>query len=172
MGRATVLPYRYLDRHLGPNGFLMTGRIDAIYVASKHGEPTVSIPRAELRAEVGLIGDRHAGHGIVSIIEAEAVAAFNETTGLAVSPGETGRNVVTRGVRLNDLVGRSFRLGEAVLEGFELCEPCRILGGRLASASVKPHEIVKAFTHSAGIRARVVASGQVSPGDRIAAEIP
>ncbi|MCE2460788.1 MAG: hypothetical protein J4F38_08425 [Pseudomonadales bacterium] len=148
----------------------MAGSIEAIYVSAKHGEPKVSIPQAELRAKVGLIGDRYAGHGIVSIIEAEAVDAFNVTTGLTVSPDETGRNVVTRGIRLNDLVGRTFRIGEAVLKGFELCEPCLVLGGRLATASVRPHEVVKAFTHSAGIRAQVVASGQVSAGDQIVEE--
>lgn len=149
----------------------MAGSIEAIYVSAKHGEPRVPIAPAELRAKVGLIGDRYAGHGIVSIIEAEAVDAFNETTGLTVSPDETGRNVVTRGIRLNDLVGRTFRIGEAILKGFELCEPCLVLGGRLATASVRPHEVVKAFTHSAGIRAHVVASGQVSPGDQIVEEV-
>lgn len=143
----------------------MAGSIEAIYVSARHGEPKESIQRAQLRANVGLIGDRYAGGGVVSIIEAEAVEAFNETTGLSVSPDETGRNVVTRGIRLNDLVGRTFRIGEATLKGFELCEPCLVLGGRLASTSVRPHEVVKAFAHSAGIRAHVVASGLISPGD-------
>ncbi|MCY3840853.1 MAG: sulfurase [Gammaproteobacteria bacterium] len=149
----------------------MTGNIEAIYVSANHGEPKESIPHAELRANVGLIGDRYAGGGVVSIIEAEAVEAFNESTGLSVSADETGRNVVTRGIRLNDLVGRTFRLGGATLKGFELCEPCLVLGSRLATASVRPHEVVKAFTHSAGIRALVVASGRVSPGDDIEVRI-
>ena len=146
----------------------MAGRIEAIYVSANHGEPKVSMPHAELRANVGLIGDRYAGHGIVSIIEAEAVEAFNESTGLSVSPDETGRNVVTRGIRLNDLVDRTFHLGEATLKGFELCEPCLVLGSRLATSAVRPQDVVKAFTRSAGIRALVVVSGQVSPGDAVA----
>ena len=145
----------------------MAGSIEAIYVCANHGEPKESILGAELRANVGLIGDRYAGHGVVSIIEAEAVEAFNESTGLSVSPGETGRNVVTRGIRLNELVGQTFRLGEATCKGFELCEPCLVLGGRLATASVRPQDVVKAFTHSAGIRAQVVASGQISPGNAV-----
>lgn len=148
----------------------MAGTIEAIYVCANHGDPKVSIPHAELREKVGLIGDRYAGHGVVSIIEAEAVETFNDTTGLNVSPGETGRNVVTRGIRLNDLVGRTFRLGAATLKGFELCEPCLTLGGRLATSSVGPPDVVKAFTHSAGIRAYVVTSGQVSPGDEAGEE--
>lgn len=149
----------------------MAGSIEAIYVSANHGDPKVAVSRAELRERIGLIGDRYAGHGVVSVIEAEAVEAFNETTGLSVSPNETGRNVVTRGIRLNDLVGRTFRLGEATCKGFELCEPCLVLGGRLATASVRPQDIVKAFTHSAGIRAHVVASGQISPGDPVAEHI-
>lgn len=150
----------------------MVGSVEAIYVSARHGQPKVSVPQAELRADVGLIGDRYAGQGIVSLIEAEAVESFNETTGLAVSAGETGRNVVTRGVRLNDLVGRMFRLGEAVLKGSELCEPCSNLGTHLATTSVKPPEIVRAFTHSAGIRAHVVAGGEIAPGDDVAEDPP
>ena len=163
--RANVLPI------LVTTGFPMAGSIEAIYVSAKHGAPKVSIAHADLRANVGLVGDRYAGHGVVSIIEAEAVEAFNENTGLNVSASETGRNVVTRGVRLNHLVGRTFRLGGAILRGFELCEPCLVLGGRLANASVKRHEVVKAFTHSAGIRAYVVESGQVSPGDNVGEQV-
>ena len=150
----------------------MAGTIEAIYVSAKHGQPKVSIPRADLRAEIGLIGDRHAGYGVVSIIETEAVETFNDTTGLDVSPGETGRNVVTRGIRLNDLVGRKFRLGNAVLKGFELCEPCSNLGSRLATEAVGSPAVVKAFTYSAGIRAYVVASGEIEPGDAVAEEAP
>lgn len=148
----------------------MDGTIEAIYTSARHGQPKVSIPRAELRANDGLIGDRYAGYGVVSIIEAEAVEAFNDTTGLNVSAGETGRNVVTRGIRLNSLVGRTFRLGDAVLAGFELCEPCSNLGRRLATDAVGAPEVVKAFTHSAGIRARVVASGEIAPGDTVSEE--
>ena len=146
----------------------MTGVVEAIYVSARHGEPKTRIPDAELRARIGLVGDRYAGNGVVSIIDAEAVEDFNRVTGLDVSPGETGRNVVTRGVRLNDLVGRTFRLGDAVLRGFELCEPCLNLGSRLATDDVSPPQIVKAFTHSAGIRARVLESGRVAPGDSLA----
>ncbi len=148
----------------------MAGTIEAIYVSAKHGQPKVAIPQADLHAEIGLIGDRYAGYGVVSIIEAEAVETFNDTTGLDVSPGETGRNVITRGIRLNELVGRTFRLGDAVLKGFELCEPCSNLGSRLATQAVGRAAVVKAFTHSAGIRARVLASGGIAPGDAVAAE--
>ncbi len=150
----------------------MNGVVEAIYVSARHGEPKTPIADAELQASVGLVGDRYAGHGVVSIIEAEAVDDFNRVTGLDVTPGETGRNVVTRGVRLNDLVGRTFRLGEAVLRGFELCEPCLNLGSRLATDEVGPPEVVKAFTHSAGIRAHVVESGRITPGDRLVERTP
>ncbi|MCE2424272.1 MAG: hypothetical protein J4F45_04090 [Pseudomonadales bacterium] len=139
----------------------MNGVVEAIYVSVRHGEPKTRIADAELQAAVGLVGDRYAGRGVVSIIEAEAVDDFNRVTGLDVSPGETGRNVVTRGVRLNDL------LGEAVLRGFELCEPCLNLGSRLATDDVGPPEVVKAFTHSAGIRAQVLESGRIASGDGV-----
>jgi len=149
----------------------MAGVIEAIYVSAKHGQPKTRIRGAELRAQVGLMGDRYAGGGVVSIIEAEAVEDFNRATGLAISAGETGRNVVTRGARLNDLVGRTFMLGSAVLEGFELCEPCLTLGSRLATEAVRPPQVVKAFTHRAGIRAHVVESGRIAAGDSLVEEV-
>jgi MOSC domain-containing protein YiiM len=71
---------------------------------------------------------------------------------------------VTRGVRLNDLVGRRFRVGEALLEGVELCEPCRLFAQRTHP------EVLRFFAGRGGLRARIVAGGVVRPGDAIVAE--
>jgi len=142
----------------------MPGQIEAIYTAAKHGEPPKAQNDARLEAEVGLTGDRYAGSGIVSLIEAEAVDAFNVATGLDVSAAETGRNILTRGLGLNALVGRQFRIGDALLEGTELCEPCATLGDRLSTPDVSRKDVVRHFTHSAGIRARVLSSGGIAPG--------
>ncbi len=138
--------------------------LETIFAAESHGFRQSSRNAAELTEGVGLKGDRYAGDGIVSLIEAEAVEAFNAATGLSISPGATGRNLVTRGVRLNPLVGQRFRVGEALLEGTELCEPCAMLGKQLSTESVAAADIVRAFTAKAGIRARVVSSGTIEPG--------
>jgi MOSC domain-containing protein YiiM len=145
----------------------MTATIEQIFSAASHGEPQLDRAQAQLVTDVGLDGDRYAGTGVISLIEAEAVEAFNAATGLTVNPAETGRNIVTRGIELNSLVGKQFRIGEVELEGTELCDPCATLGKNLATDQVSAAQIVRAFTDSAGIRARVLSAGQISPGTTI-----
>ncbi|MCZ6710929.1 MAG: sulfurase, partial [Gammaproteobacteria bacterium] len=91
----------------------------------------------------------------------------NDRTGLSIGAADTGRNIATRGIRLNALVGKQFRIANVLLEGFELCEPCATLGKRLATDAVGGPEVVAAFTHSAGIRAFVRGTGDIEPGSII-----
>ena len=147
----------------------MPGVIETINTSPAHGTLQSSVDSAQLLVGVGLEGDRYANAegGVVSMIEAEQVEAFNEATGLGISAAATCRNLVTRGVSLNALVGKQFKLGDAIVECFELCEPCASLGARLATKTVSAAEVVKAFTHTAGIRARIIASGSIEPGTPI-----
>ena len=139
----------------------MTAAIDAIFSAPEHGAAQSEKQQGKLTTNVGLEGDRHAGDGVISLIEAEAVEAFNAQTGLNISAGATGRNLVTRGVALNPLVGQRFRIGDAELEGTELCDPCATLGKLLATEDISAAEIVRHFANSAGLRARVLSSGGI-----------
>lgn len=147
----------------------MSATVDGIYLAPRHGENQQAVRNATLTEGIGLKGDRYANArgGIVTLIEAEEVERFNQLTGLAISGADTGRNIVTRGVRLNELVGRSFRLGAATLEAFELCEPCATLGKRLSTQEIASADIVAAFTHKAGVRAFVRGSGEITAGSPI-----
>ena len=92
---------------------------------------------ATLVAGSGVRGDRNfrdlEHDGQITLIAAEEVERFNRETGLEIGAGDPRRNVVTRGVALNELVGAQFRVGETTLLGVELCEPCATLGKRLAS---------------------------------------
>lgn len=142
--------------------------IESINLSPVRGRPQTPVDAAELTSEQGLVGDRHAGRrAVVSLIAAEEVEAFNAATGLDVDPAETGRNIVTRGVDLNALVDRRFRLGGVELEGFELCEPCVTLGGRLGTEAISVAEVVRRFTHRAGLRAFVRSSGSIRAGDAV-----
>ena len=147
----------------------MSGTVSALYIGPEHGGPKRSIDSAELVAGTGMIGDRHAGEngGVVSIIEADSIERLNGETGLQITAADTGRNIETRGVDLNALVGARFELGEALLECFELCEPCVSLGARLSTAGVSAPDIVKALAHGAGIRARVIRGGSIRVGDPV-----
>ncbi|QIN79524.1 MOSC domain-containing protein [Rubrobacter marinus] len=118
----------------------------------------------------GLEGDRYQdGRGYysdhpgpmreVSLIEEETVEALERDHGMVLSPGETRRNVMTRGVPLDHLVGRELQVGEAILEGVELCEPCVHLVAVTGKRGLLPD-----LVHRGGLHARVVESGTVRSG--------
>jgi len=153
----------------------MTGSIVAIYIAESGAEPMSAVSEAELEAGRGILGDRYHGRGgtfskqdrlkpdqELTLIEAEEIERFNEATGLGLDLGATRRNVVTRGVRLNDLVGRQFSVGAAVVEGMRLCEPCAHL------AAIVSEKVLPGLVHRAGLRARIVSGGVIRPEDPIA----
>jgi MOSC domain-containing protein YiiM len=113
----------------------------------------------------GLEGDRHfhpsgARPGqALTLVEAESV----EDVGLP--PGGTRRQLTVRGVRLNDLVGRRFRVGDVECYGVELCEPCKHL------ESLTRPGIIKDLAHRAGINADILNDGTISVGDDVV-ELP
>jgi MOSC domain-containing protein YiiM len=111
----------------------------------------------------GLKGDRHfCEHGAepgeaLTLIEAEAI----EDVGL--TGAQSRRQVVVRGVRLNDLVGKRFRVGDVECLGVKLCEPCLHL-----QAMTRPG-IIKDLIHRAGLNADILTDGQISVGDPVSA---
>jgi len=131
--------------------------------------------RIVLVAGQGIVGDRYFGRADepgqnLTLVEAEAIEAFQRTHGRPIDLSVTGRNVVTRGVRLNDLIGRRFRLGGALLRGVEHCDPCLNLGEALAGPGASPADVVRAFITSGGLRADVLVDGEVAVGDEIRPE--
>jgi MOSC domain-containing protein YiiM len=147
----------------------------AVYVSGVAGASMQSVPLAHLEAGRGIAGDRyHAGIGTfsrpastkpdqeVTLVESEEIDEFNHATGLKLDYGALRRNIVTADVRLNDLVGVRFSVGDALLEGIRLCEPCTHLA-RLATDRVLP-----GLTHRAGLRARILSGGTIRPSDPIA----
>jgi MOSC domain-containing protein YiiM len=149
----------------GSNGDKAAGRIVAIGIARADGGTVESLAAAEVVAGVGIPGDRYAeGRGTfhdfpdreLTLVEAEAAV----DAGVA-DPLLLRRNVVTRGIRLNDLIGRRFRLGEALLEGVRPCHPCSYLEGLLAPG-LKEH-----LQGRGGLRARVLEGGRIAIGDLV-----
>jgi hypothetical protein len=128
----------------------------------------------EAVADRGIEGDRYyRGEGIyneqedlepsdVTLIEREALVAAREEYGVEFGSGEHRRNVTTQEVPLNHLVGERFRVGDAVIEGIGLCEPC----GYMQSLADQPNA-AEALKHRGGLDARIVESGTVSVGDEI-----
>jgi MOSC domain-containing protein YiiM len=131
-----------------------------IFIAPKHGAAMQSVERVEALADAGLRGDRYTRRQ-VTFIELENIEAFTRSTGLALAPDMPRRNIVTQGIRLNELCGRRFRIGGAIFEGVELCEPCSLFARRTHP------EILDFFPQKAGLRARVIAAGEIRVGESI-----
>jgi MOSC domain-containing protein YiiM len=113
----------------------------------------------------GLEGDRHFGRGghDLTLIEAEAIEGLAADSDIRLGQGDSRRNVLTRGIALNELVGRRFRVGQVECVGEELCEPCRHLEGLTAPG------VLRGLVHRGGLCARVVEGGEIAVGDPVTA---
>ena len=146
--------------------------VERLFLSHARGEAQRECQQLELLAGQGVLGDRHfartdwAGQQL-TLVEAEEIERFCAHTGRANDLSITRRNVVTRGIRLNKLVGRQFRIGTCLLVGVETCEPCRTLGQRLANEALSAPEVVKYWVGRGGLRANVLASGNLACGDAL-----
>jgi MOSC domain-containing protein YiiM len=131
-----------------------------IFIAPGHGAPMQSLDRVEVVENAGLRGDRYTKRQ-VTFIELENIEAFTRSTGLPLAPDMPRRNIVTQGIRLNELCARRFRIGGAIFEGVELCEPCSLFARRTH------REILDFFPQRAGLRARVISAGEIRVGESI-----
>jgi MOSC domain-containing protein YiiM len=143
--------------------------IERIYIAAGPGEPQHEAQQVRVVAGQGIEGDRNFGlrHDPgqnITLVEAEEIESFLREQGRAHDLSVTRRNLVTRGVRLNELVGRGFTVGAVRLCGAELCEPCDGLGKALAGAQQSAAMVVKRLVHRAGLRANVLSSGIIERG--------
>ena len=151
-----------------------SGTLEGIFVAAAAGEPTRSLERVRALADRGLEGDRHVdGRGTfpsglpgssLTLIEAEVCESFDPP----LAPDEHRRNLLTRGIDLNALVGREFSIGSIRCRGMRLCEPCTV-AQRYASRPV-----LRALVHRGGLRADILEDGEIALGDvvRAASEGP
>jgi MOSC domain len=148
------------------------GSVEAVLVAAEAEAAMVRVDRAVARAGRGLEGDRYfeqrgtfsnalgRGHDL-TLIEAEVLDDLELPAG-RLAPEEARRNVVTRGIDLNALVGRRFAIGDDVqCVGRRLCEPCAHLD-RLNDA-----DVLRPLVHRGGLRADIVSGGTVRIGDRL-----
>ena len=135
--------------------------MEAIHVGPDKARELTAVDEARAVAGKGLEGDRkfHATGAkpgqALTLVEAE------EVEGAGLEPGGTRRQVTVRGVRLNDLVGKRFRVGDVECYGVELCEPCAHL------ESMTRPGLIKDLVHRAGINADILSDGVIRVGDRV-----
>jgi MOSC domain-containing protein YiiM len=145
------------------------GTVDSIHIAPAAKAPTQAVEQAEAVPGSGLVGDRYfLKQGTffkpepafeLTLIEDEAIEAAQREYQVKLAVGEARRNVVTRGVPLNHLVGREFMIGEVKIRGIRLCEPC----SHLQTLTGVP--VIKALRHRGGLRAQILTPGVIRVGD-------
>jgi len=150
------------------------GRVEHIHIAKTNAAPMESVDEIDVVKGIGVVGDRHSlapgewdeshiGEEL-TLVEAEALENLARDHDIHLQPGETRRTVTTRGIALDALVGRRFRVGEVVVEGVDLCEPCTHLQGLLGKPVIRP------LVHRAGIRVLLVEDGKIRIGDEVVVE--
>lgn len=139
-----------------------SGKVVGIYVG-----PAGMVERVRALAGRGLEGDRYLdGSGFfylpdktgqaLTLVEAEALEALAHETGLVLSPAEARRNVVTRGIRLNELVGKRFRVGDVECYGQRLCPPCAHL------EELTQPGVLRGLVDRGGLRADILGDGEIA----------
>ena len=153
-----------------------TGRgvVEAIHLASVGGAEMRAVARVRAIAGVGRDGDRYAtgtGHYSadtkvdrhITLIAAEELDRLADVFDIELSPGASRRNVTTRGIDVNALVGHRVRIGTVECAGTRLCEPCTYLEGLLGERILEP------LVHRGGLRARILIDGEIAAGDEVVA---
>lgn len=145
------------------------GTVEAICIAPSAGEPVQSPAAVQTLPGRGLAGDRHSvGAGTfpsgmpgsaLTLIEAEVCESFDPPLAAA----EHRRNIVTRGIDLNALVGHSFTIGAVHCRGMRLCEPCTVVDGYAS------RPVLRALVHRGGLRADILEEGEIRVGDPVRA---
>jgi MOSC domain-containing protein YiiM len=146
------------------------GRVELIFLAAMSGGEPFPVEAVEAHAGRGLDGDRNftppdrwiGTSNALTLIESEAIEAVLAEHEIDLRDGRSRRQLVTRGVRLNELVGKEFQVGPVRCRGVELCEPCLDLQRWLGNPNT-----IKALVHRGGLRADILEGGTVSVGDAV-----
>jgi len=150
----------------------MAGRLLEIWTSPAAGKPMESREEVRAVAGKGLEGDRYfSGAGSwssgdpaereMTLIESEQLGWFEENTGQVLASSECRRNLITKGIALNELVGVRFHVGEVEVEGLRLCEPCSYLQEKTGL------DVLPAMVGRAGLNCRIVTEGMIRPGDMV-----
>jgi MOSC domain-containing protein YiiM len=143
------------------------GKVEHIHVAPRKAAPVEPVESVNVLAGRGVEGDRKFGEHIrgdgkdLTLIPAESLEMLEAEHGIALQPGESRRQVTTRGIDVHELVGRRFTVGTVEAVGIELCEPCSHL------EKLTQKGVMRGLVHRAGINADVVSDGRIALGDEV-----
>ena len=147
------------------------GTVESIHIAAEAMGSLQPVDQAEAIPGAGLAGDRYAlkvgtfykpePDYELTLIEAESIEALQRDYQIELSASESRRNIVTRNVPLNHLVGKEFAIGAVHIRGIRLCEPCDHL------QKVTGKAVIKGLLHRGGLRAQILTPGTIRVGDMI-----
>ncbi len=138
-----------------------------IGITAKNNQSIKEVNSIEVIANKGIIGDRHFHefndpYNQLSLIESEGIDEYNMRFDLNISYIDFRRNLVTKGIKLNDLIGKKLSVGNVKLEVIDLCRPCRHL-----TEMLKQKNILKEFLRKGGLRCQILSSSKICVGDKI-----
>tara|TARA_Y100001970_G_scaffold171313_1_gene209397 strand:+ start:231 stop:680 length:450 start_codon:yes stop_codon:yes gene_type:complete len=136
-------------------------------ITANNNQPIEEVNSIEVLANKGIVGDRHFHdfndpYNQLSLIESENIDEYNTRFGLNIPYINFRRNIVTKGIKLNNLIGKKIQIGSVELEGIELCRPCRHLTEMLDQKN-----ILKEFMRKGGLRCQILSSSKINLGDKI-----
>ena len=138
-----------------------------IGITKKNNQEIEKKESIEVVASKGIVGDRyfHDFNGDreqITLIESENIDYYNNTFNTKFTYLEFRRNIVTKNIKLNDLVGKTILVGNIKLKVNDLCRPCKDLQQRLGKSN-----IIKEFLRRGGLRCEILSSGTINVGDKI-----
>ena len=136
-------------------------------IAENSNQPIKEVKSIEVLANKGIVGDRHFQefndpYNQLSLIESENIDYYNTKFGLNIPYLDFRRNVITKGIQLNDLVGKKLSIGTVEIEVIDLCRPCRHL-----TEMLNQDNVLKEFLRKGGIRCQILSSSNINVGDKI-----
>tara|TARA_B100001093_G_scaffold519586_1_gene609280 strand:+ start:1051 stop:1500 length:450 start_codon:yes stop_codon:yes gene_type:complete len=142
-------------------------KVFKIGVTKNNNQKIEEVLKIQLLADKGIIGDRHFHdynnpYNQLSLIESENIDYYNKKFNLNIPYVNFRRNIITQGVNLNELINKTFVIGNVKVEGVDLCRPCRHL-----QETLEQKNIIKEFLRKGGLRCRILNSNEIKIGDQI-----
>ena len=136
-------------------------------ITTNNNKKIVEVKSIDVLANKGIVGDRHFNeyndpYCQLSLIESENIDYYNTKYGLNIPYTDFRRNVITKGINLNNLIGKKLQIGNVKVEGVDLCRPCKHL-----TEMLNQENILKEFLRRGGLRCQILSSSSISIGDEI-----
>jgi hypothetical protein len=153
----------------------MSGKIAKLLISKDTQSDMLNVNQIVLEVGKGIFGDRYYNQEgtfsnkgeiepdrDVTLIEIEKIDALNKEYDLNITAEDFRRNIVVSNCDLNSLVGKEFQIGEVVLKGLRLCEPCKYLSNKLDN-----EKVLSQMVHKAGLRAQIIKGGSIDLNSQV-----